>query len=117
MQESSHCYAFGGVAICWRVEMNFSRIIRVEECCINLIYEDYEELLDEERKEAHDVNVFDQMSWTDRMDKDISHYVFPGKKHVFRDDHLEYNAIKEKWERPTISYPINSPQDRSLVVS
>ncbi|CAH1426317.1 unnamed protein product [Lactuca virosa] len=83
----------GGDEIIIRV---FSRIIHVEECCINLIYEDYEELLDEERKEAHDVTAFDQMLWTDRMDKDISHYAFPWKKHVFRDDHLEYNARKEK---------------------
>ncbi|CAH1426318.1 unnamed protein product [Lactuca virosa] len=93
----------------------FSRLIAVEECCINLIYEDDEEFIDGERKEAHDVNAFDQMLWTDRMDKDISHYVFPGKKHVFRDDHLEYNARKEKWERPTISYPLIAPKTGAYI--
>ncbi|KAI3682280.1 hypothetical protein L2E82_49986 [Cichorium intybus] len=103
----------GGDEIVIRV---FSRLIKVEECCINLIYEDGEQLLAGERKDAYDVNGFDQMSWTDRMDKDISHYVCPGKKHVFRDDHLVYNKRKEKWEISTISYPFNNPHDTSLPV-
>ncbi|CAH1426320.1 unnamed protein product [Lactuca virosa] len=52
----------------------------VEECVINLIYEDDDEqqLLDGETKEAHNV---DHISWTDRMGKDISDYVCSGGRH------------------------------------
>ncbi|KAI3525660.1 hypothetical protein L1887_04627 [Cichorium endivia] len=57
--------------------------ILVKECCINLIYEDDEEV-DGERSEAH----HDQMSWTDKMHKDISDYVHIGGRFVsnFRND-------------------------------
>ncbi|KAI3505550.1 hypothetical protein L1887_27682 [Cichorium endivia] len=60
----------------------FHQEIVVEECCINLIYEDDEEL-DGERQEAHHVNASDQMSWTDRMHEDISDYVNKGDQHLF----------------------------------
>ncbi|KAL4588044.1 hypothetical protein LXL04_000922 [Taraxacum kok-saghyz] len=83
----------------------FSRLVGVEECCICLVYEDDKELPDGERKETHHVNGFDQMSWTDRMDKDISRYICPGKKHVFRDDDLSYDEKEQKWERLVISHP------------
>lgn len=54
----------------------------VEECCINLIYEgnDEQQLLDEETKKVHLVNASDQMLWTDRMNRDISNFVFRGKR-------------------------------------
>ncbi|KAI3788848.1 hypothetical protein L2E82_01626 [Cichorium intybus] len=52
--------------------------IVVKECCINLIYEDDEEV-DGERKEAH----HDQMLWTDKMHKDISDYVHIGGRYLF----------------------------------
>ena len=76
----------------------------VDECCINLLYEE-DELLDGEKKEVQQVNVADQILWTDRMDKDISRYICPGKKHVFRDDDLTYDEKKQKWDRLVISHP------------
>ncbi|KAI3525667.1 hypothetical protein L1887_04641 [Cichorium endivia] len=53
--------------------------------CINLLYED-DGHVNGERKETHHVNASHQISWTDRMDKDISNYVCGGTKSVFRSD-------------------------------
>ncbi|KAL4588409.1 hypothetical protein LXL04_001297 [Taraxacum kok-saghyz] len=65
-----------------------------EECGINLIYEDDDQqLIDGERNEAHPVNAFDKISWTDRMDMDISDYVRSGGRNVFSCDPKEYNDL------------------------
>lgn len=61
----------------------------VEECCINMLYED-DEQIDGERNEAHHINVLDQMSWSDRMHKDISDYANSGMSHTFKSDNWSF---------------------------
>lgn len=56
--------------------------IVVEELCLNLIYEDDEEL-DGEKKEGHRIKANDQISWTDILHGDISNHVDEGGRHLF----------------------------------
>ncbi|KAI3525606.1 hypothetical protein L1887_04506 [Cichorium endivia] len=64
------------------VHLNPSRGIVVEELCINLIYEDDEEL-DGERKEGHHIKANNQISWTNILHGDISNHVDKGGRHLF----------------------------------
>ncbi|CAI9298947.1 unnamed protein product [Lactuca saligna] len=63
--------------------------VAVEACCINLIYED-DEQLDGEGSKAHRVLALDQISWSDRMHKDISDYAYSGMRHSFKSDNWSY---------------------------
>ncbi|KAI3525669.1 hypothetical protein L1887_04646 [Cichorium endivia] len=69
----------------------------VEECRINLLY-GVDEQLDEETKEACDVSAFDQISWTDRMDTNISDYVYSGGMYEFTNCYWGPQEIKAKGE-------------------
>ncbi|XP_021985500.2 disease resistance protein RPS6 [Helianthus annuus] len=60
----------------------------VEECCVNLVYDDDEvqkdsqEEMDAEKKDAHGIS--NQILWTDRLLVEISDYVHSGKTYCFK---------------------------------
>ncbi|KAD3069058.1 hypothetical protein E3N88_36938 [Mikania micrantha] len=62
----------------------------VEGCCVNLVYDDDDdkvgehnkEEIDEEKKDTH--CMFNQISWTDRLQVEISDYVHRGKTYCFK---------------------------------
>lgn len=63
----------------------------VEECCINLVYdddeeevgEDTQEEMDEEKKDTHCM-FNNNISWTDKLQVEISDYVHTGKTYCFK---------------------------------
>ncbi|KAI3803951.1 hypothetical protein L1987_32117 [Smallanthus sonchifolius] len=78
----------------------------VEECCVNFVYEDYDDdheevgeenqkEMDEEKKEIH--CVFNHISWTDRMRVEISDYVHSGKTYSFNNVHGTSDLIVDWW--------------------
>ncbi|KAK9070931.1 hypothetical protein SSX86_009499 [Deinandra increscens subsp. villosa] len=89
-------YKYGGT----KVEVEI-----VEECCVNLVYdEDNEEEIGEEKKDMGTLCMLNQISWSERMHVEISDYVHSGKTYFFEHNGFILEDIEDEstvdWRGP-----------------